>query len=94
MNSHALGHHQPATPVLSDEELAYMAQCALACNGDLPPGAVRASAAGGWVTLSGEVPWHYQRQDAVECMRYLPGIAGVSNDITLRPASASVKGEP
>lgn len=71
-------------PALSDEELAYIAQVALTWNRDLPPGAVRASAAAGWLTLSGEVLWHCQRQDAAESVRHLPGVAGVLNHITLR----------
>jgi len=47
---------------------------------------------------SGEVLWNYQRQDAAECVRYLPGLAGFSNDITLRPvhgpSAASLRGAP
>ncbi len=78
-------------PELSDAELAYEAQVALTWNRDLPPGAVRASALAGWLTLSGEVLWHCQRQDAAECVRHLPGVVGVRNDITLRPSRASVK---
>lgn len=75
----------------SDDELAYMAQVALTWNRDLPPGAVRASAVAGWLTLSGEVLWHCQRQDAAECVRHLPGVVGIKNDITLRPRGASVR---
>jgi len=83
---------QPAMQMqtFSDTELAYMAQSALVWNRALPLGSVRASAAAGWLTLSGEVLWHYQRQDAAECVRYLPGLVGISNDITLRLASARV----
>jgi len=61
-----------------------MAQSALTWNHSLPPGAVRASVAAGWLTLSGEVRWHYQRQDAANCVRDLPGIVGVSDCITLK----------
>jgi len=74
---------------LSDEELASMAQSALSWNLTLPFGAVKANASAGWLTLSGEVLWHYQRQDAEECVRHLPGLAGFSNDITLRAPGAS-----
>lgn len=77
-------HRRSVVPELSDVELAYMAQMALAWHRDLPPGAVRASAEAGWLTLSGEVLWHCQRQDAAECVRHLPGVAGVLNHITLR----------
>ena len=46
---------------------------------------------GGWLTLSGDVEWQYQRQVAAECVRNLVGVIGVSNQIGLRPSlSASV----
>ena len=86
-----------AIPVLSDSELAYLAQSALAWNRELFPAGVSASAKAGWLTLSGQVLWNYQRQDAAECVRHLPGLAGVSNDITLCPAhcaAAPIKGGP
>jgi osmotically-inducible protein OsmY len=79
----------PGLQALSDADLAYMAQSALTWNHSLPPGAVRASVAAGWLTLSGEVRWHYQRQDAANCVRDLPGIVGVSDCITLKRPPAS-----
>jgi osmotically-inducible protein OsmY len=84
MNANALSCTSVASEI-DDAELAYMAQSALTWSRTLPPGAVRVNATGGWLTLSGEVLWHYQRQDAAECVRYLPGLCGVSNRITLRP---------
>jgi len=73
----------------SDADLAYMAQAALTWNRSLPPGAVRARVEAGWLTLWGEVRWYYERQDAASCVRdLLPGLAGISNCITLHtPAS-------
>ncbi|MBI3346121.1 MAG: BON domain-containing protein [Burkholderiales bacterium] len=88
MNATA-AHHQRASPELSDTDLAYIAQAALTWNRSLPPDAVRASAKAGWLTLAGEVQWHYQRQDAADCVRHLPGVAGIRNDITLRPAATA-----
>lgn len=76
----------PAMPAPSDADLAYMAQAALMWNPSLPPGGIRARVEAGWLTLSGEVRWHCQRQDAVNCVRHLPGLAGVNNCITLQPS--------
>ncbi|WP_422015658.1 BON domain-containing protein [Roseateles sp.] len=73
---------QTAAATTSDEQLACMALTALTWRLALPPGAVKASAAAGWLTLSGEVRWHYQQQDAAECVRHLPGLAGINNQIT------------
>lgn len=82
-------HPAQAMPALSDADLAYIAQAALVWNRSLPPGAIRARVEAGWLTLYGEVRWHYQRQDAINCVRDLPGITGVSNCITLCPARHS-----
>ena len=40
---------------------------------------------GGFVTLSGEVDWHYQRTDAEYAVRKLEGIKGLSNEIKVKP---------
>jgi osmotically-inducible protein OsmY len=39
----------------------------------------------GWVTLTGEVDWHFQQEAAAEDIRGLWGVIGVSNDITVKP---------
>jgi osmotically-inducible protein OsmY len=40
----------------------------------------------GWVTLYGSVAWQFLRQVAYDSVRYLMGVRGVSNEITLQPA--------
>ena len=39
----------------------------------------------GWVTLTGEVDWQYQKQSATAAIRRLAGVTGVSNLIAIRP---------
>lgn len=39
----------------------------------------------GHVTLAGEVNWWYQRKSAEDDIRKLSGVAGVFNDITIKP---------
>lgn len=68
----------------SDPELTGLAQRLLNWNRSLPHGAVTAYVYRGYLILSGEVLWHYQRQDASHCVRSLPGILGIENRITLR----------
>lgn len=77
--------HRRETTLISDVELRYRVQTALTWNRSLPPGGVQAHVEAGWLTLSGEVRWHYQRQDAFNCVRHLPGIVGVHNFIRLLP---------
>jgi osmotically-inducible protein OsmY len=39
----------------------------------------------GWVTLTGDVGWHYQREAAEEDVRRLHGVVGVSNQVSIQP---------
>ena len=75
----------------TDADIAESARNILNWTGSLPEDAVNVLVEGGWLTLSGDVEWQYQRQVAAECVRNLVGVIGVSNQIGLRPSlSASV----
>jgi osmotically-inducible protein OsmY len=50
------------------------------------PSHIQATVENGWVTLTGCVTWGFQRNSANDCVRYLPGVKGVSNNITLKPS--------
>ena len=39
----------------------------------------------GWVTLEGEVEWHYQRERAEDAVQRLTGVKGISNLIRIKP---------
>jgi osmotically-inducible protein OsmY len=45
----------------------------------VPRDAIKAKVENGWITLSGEVDWNFQRQAAVQDVRRLLGVVGVSN---------------
>jgi osmotically-inducible protein OsmY len=49
------------------------------------PTVVSASVERGWVTLSGEVDWAYQRRAAENAVRDLTGVRGISNQIQVKP---------
>jgi osmotically-inducible protein OsmY len=51
------------------------------------PSLVKATVENGWVTLTGEVTWGYQRESAANAVRYLFGVKGVTNSITLKPGA-------
>ncbi len=59
------------------------------------PGEVKATIEKGWVTLIGSVKWGYERDAAEDAVRFLSGVNGVSNNITLKPSvmPAAVKDE-
>ena len=68
-----------------DEEIASSAVNRLKWDGSVPKDAVKVSVEKGWVTLTGEVDWHYQQDAATDDVRGLWGVVGVSNQITVKP---------
>ena len=75
----------------TDADIAQSAKNILGWTSSLPADAVKVMVEGGWLTLSGDVGWQYQRQDAADSVRYLSGVIGVSNQIAIKPAvSAAV----
>ena len=49
------------------------------------PNDIQAIVSQGWVTLKGQVNWEYQRSAAHDSVCFLPGVKGVTNEITLKP---------
>lgn len=68
----------------SDSEIAAAAESALQWHSLVPEGRIRVKVEKGWVTLSGDVDWDYQRQNAENTVRPLTGVVGVSNTIHLK----------
>jgi len=69
----------------SDTELAQMLQSALQAQALVPASRVTLKVERGWVTLSGELDWDYQRSQAERTVHQTLGVVGVSNRITLKP---------
>ena len=40
----------------------------------------------GWVTLTGTVDWHFEKEAAEKDIRALSGVIGVSNQVLVKPA--------
>jgi osmotically-inducible protein OsmY len=70
----------------TDADIAESAKNILGWTSSLPADAVKVLVEGGWLTLSGDVQWQYQRQDAADSVRYLSGVTGVSNQIAIKPS--------
>jgi len=68
----------------SDTEIAAAAESALAWHAQVPAEHIQVRVEKGWVTLKGQVDWHYQRLKAERAVRSLTGVVGVSNSITLK----------
>jgi osmotically-inducible protein OsmY len=69
----------------TDEDIARAAVNALKANILVPADKIKITLNKGWVTLEGEVEWQYQKTAAENSVRYLAGVTGVSNLITVKP---------
>jgi osmotically-inducible protein OsmY len=70
----------------TDADVAEAVENVLEWTSSLPAGAIKVMVEGGWVTLSGDVDWQYQRQAATDSVRYLMGVTGVSDRISIKPS--------
>lgn len=68
-----------------DADIAKAAIDNLAWNASIPRDSVKVMVSKGWVTLTGEVHWHYQHDAAANAVRTLLGVTGVTNQITIKP---------
>ena len=68
-----------------DEEIAAAAISRLKDNWSVPTDAIKVKVEKGWVTLTGEVEWHYQQEAAADDIRNLRGVTGISNEVSIKP---------
>jgi len=75
----------PGSSQRTDADIAAAAVNALKSHISVPADKIKVTVSNGWVKLEGEVEWHYQRISAENAVRYLQGVKGVSNLITVKP---------
>ena len=68
-----------------DSDIAAAIVDRLVWDVSVPRDAVKVGVAAGWVTLTGEVDWNYQRKAAEQDVRRLHGVVGVSNQVSFKP---------
>jgi osmotically-inducible protein OsmY len=69
-----------------DEDIAKQALNVLAWDLSVPKDKVKVKVEKGWITLSGDVNWYYQKHAAEMDVRKLLGVMGLSNQITIKPS--------
>jgi len=69
----------------SDTSIAKAALDALDSDVNVPSDRVKVKVNKGWITLTGNVLWDYQRRAAERVVRNLPGAKGVTNLIEIKP---------
>ena len=89
--------HYLGQATTDDEAIAVKAANILSWDTMLPSGRIAVKVEHGWVSLTGEVDWQYQRVLAEQGMHRLNGVKGISNQIELakqvQPADVTLKVE-
>jgi osmotically-inducible protein OsmY len=74
----------PFSSQRTDEDIAAAVVRALESRLFVPADKIKVTVNKGWVTLEGEVTWQFQKNLAERAVRYVPGVTGVSNYITVK----------
>jgi osmotically-inducible protein OsmY len=72
---------------LTDEDVARAAVSALSAHALLPGDRIKVQVGSGWVTLEGDVDWHYQKAAAHAAVSHLRGVTGITDKVAVKPAS-------
>jgi osmotically-inducible protein OsmY len=75
----------PYEKKIADDQLAKRAVDILDWDSVVPDRAIQVLVRNGWVTLTGDVDWHFQKQSAEDDIRKLSGVRGVINNIVIKP---------
>lgn len=79
----------PESVTRTDADIALSAKNILDWGSAFPYDTVKVMAEGGWITLTGQVDWQFQKQAAVDSIRYLLGLKGITNQIVIKKVAAS-----
>ena len=74
----------PAT-TRTDKEIAAAVVERLAWESSMPKDRIRVKVEKGWITLTGDVDWHFQSEAAEDTCRRLHGVIAVLNQIAIKP---------
>ena len=81
--------HLPSDKKTDDDEIAERAARMLHWDVLVPDDRIKVRVEHGYVTLIGEVEWHFQRAEAEADVRKLSGVKAVINDIEVKPTVRS-----
>ena len=71
----------------TDSEIATEVLNALKNSWEFPTHKIKVKVENGWVALSGDVNWNYQKEAAKNAVKYLNGVTGVNNNITIKTSN-------
>lgn len=83
----------PSVSERADPEIARAAVQALEWHVAVPEQRIQVKVEQGWVKLTGEVDWYFQKEAAEKAVRSLVGVKGVANAITVkaRPTPGDIR---
>ena len=79
----------PGFNARTDADIGRSAEHALSWTSYLPKDAIKIRVEQGFVTLTGEVDWEYQRNVAAMAIRHLMGVTGVSDQIQIKATAST-----
>lgn len=68
----------------TDGDIAAAAANQISWYSQVPEGAVKIMVRDGWITLDGELEWSYQRNEIENIVKFLSGVLGVTNLISIK----------
>ena len=74
----------PGSSARNDVDIARAASNVLQWSTYFPEDQIKVLVENGWITLSGDLDWEYQREAAETAVRGLMGVSGISNQIVLK----------
>jgi len=75
----------PFEKKISDDEVAKRVVDILRWDSVISDRSIQVLVRNGWVTLTGDVDWHFQKQSAEDDIRKLSGVHGIINNIDIKP---------
>jgi osmotically-inducible protein OsmY len=69
----------------ADDEIAARAVKILAWTSAVPADAINVTVHKGWIDLTGDVSWQYQKKTAEDAVHKLSGVMGIINRIAIKP---------
>jgi osmotically-inducible protein OsmY len=77
----------PSSYTKTNGEIATEVLTALKARWDVAEDKVKVKVEAGWVTLTGELHWNFQKEAAEDAIKSLMGVTGVTNTITIKSES-------
>lgn len=76
----------PRTLERTDTDIAHAALSAMKWDIEVPDEKLTMKVEKGWLTLEGKVDWYFQKAAAERAVRFLTGVRGVTNLVSVQPA--------